>query len=100
MDCACADLCGPPRYAPLSVGGRGGEGEDGRGGEGGREGVEKWAPRFLCYTTRVSMETLQCVQYGTGRPYMCTLRHSLDGFSGNGVNARLPKYVKRHVKRT
>jgi hypothetical protein len=25
---------------------------------------------------------------------------ALDGFSGNGVNARLPKYVKRHVKRT
>ena len=24
----------------------------------------------------------------------------LDGFSGNGVNARLPKYVKRHVNGT
>ena len=25
---------------------------------------------------------------------------ALDGFSGNGVNARLPKYVKRHVNGT
>jgi hypothetical protein len=33
-----------------------------------REGVEKCPPRFLCYTARVSMATLQCVQYGTGRP--------------------------------
>ncbi len=35
------------------------------------------------------------VQWGKENGPYC-----LGGFYGNGVNARLPKYVKRHVKRT
>jgi hypothetical protein len=50
------------------VGGRGGEWEDGRGGEEGREGVRSGPPSSYATQQRVSMATLQCVQYGTGRP--------------------------------